>query len=169
MRKTKLNQTMNRLCLICVFLFSCFVANAQRWSWDDCVEWFENEGVEMLAVYAHPTSDINDYSIIQLYPDIIVRYDFEGFLTNYIAKYKIVKGYNSDYNMYYFKDVVILKDEDPYPPFRAWQKVPKLHPEIYRSAELWHLYGTRDFNNISNERTKAAVALMIEFVGKWIQ
>lgn len=159
-----------RLSLICVFFFYCFVANAQlRYSWGDCVQWFKNEGHEFLAVYAHPTSDVNDYSITLSGDDIIVEYDFEGFLSNYTARYKILHGYNSNYNLHYIKDVVILKDEDPYPPFRAWGRGPKLHPEMYSRAELHRLYGYSGFDNIPVNRTKAAVALMMEFIGKWFQ
>ena len=158
----------NRVCLVSAFLLSGLLANAQSWDWDDCVEWFRNTGVDYLAVYAHPTSDVEDYTIKQTYPDIIVEYEMEGFLSTYTARFKIVHGYDSNYGMHYFKDVVILKDEDPYPPFKAWSDVPKFHPTIYREAELWHLYGTREFNDISVKRTKAAVALMIEFLAKWL-
>ena len=153
---------------VLAFMLICFNLNAQSWRWDDCVEWFENSGVEYLCVYAHPTSDVQDYKIIQTFPDIIVEYELEGFLSNYTARFKIVHGYNSDYGMHYFKDVVVLKDEDPISPFNAWNDTPKFHPEIYRKLELYHLYGPKEFNDIQLYRTKAAVALMIEFLVRWI-
>lgn len=169
MKTKRMNQMWNRVCLVSAFLLSGLVANAQSWDWSDCVEWFQHSGAEYLSVYAHPTCDLNGYKIIQTSPDIIVEIDAEGILTNYIARYKIVHGYNSTYGMHYFKDVIVLKDECPFPAaFSAWDEVPKFHPTIYREAELWHLYGTSEFNNISPKRTKAAVALMIEFLAKWL-
>ena len=159
----------NKILVAMAFMLCCFSLNAQSsWDWGDCVEWFKNSGVDYLPVYAHPTSDVEDWTIKQTSPDIIVEYELEGFLSTYNLRLKIVHGYNSDYSMHYFKDVVILRDDDPITTFAAWDESPKFHPIIYREAELWHLYGTREFKNITNKRTKAAVALMIEFIAKWM-
>lgn len=163
------SQNRNRVLAVLTFMLICFNLNAQFWEWNDCVEWFENTGWEGLAVYAHPTSDVQDFTIIQTSPDIIVEYEFKGFLSNYTAKYKIVGGdvFNNGRHHFYFKDVIVLKDEDPVPPFKAWDGMPKFTPDLYRKLDFYLLYGPREFDDIPNNRTKAAVALMIEFMGKW--
>ena len=156
---------LKRMLIVLAFLFGSMVTNAQRnWDWDDCIDWFRHEGVELLATYAHPTNNMDDFTIKETYPDIIVEIDFEGTFSDFSSTYKIVRDYK--YGVPYFKDVKILSERVLIRSFLAWSEAPRLHPRIYREMELYNLYdGVRNFEELSLGK-QAAAALMMEFAVK---
>lgn len=153
--------------LICVsFMLASLAANAQSWDWDDCVEWLKYEGIENLATYAHPTNDMKSFSISQTSPDVIVKINFEGTFIDFSSTYKIVRNYYR--GGAYFYDVKVLSEGDHLvPSFAAWNSLPKLHPKIYRSDDLFpELYnGVEEFEDLSLHQ-QAAAALTMDFLAK---
>lgn len=157
---------LSRMLMLFTFLFCSIVANAQMksWEWDDCVDWFRYEGVKLLALYAHPTNDMQDYHITQTSPDIIVTIDFEGTFSDFSSTYKIVRDYN--YGVPFFKNVRVLSEQVLIRSFLAWSEAPRLHPKIYKEFKFYKLYDdVENFEDLSLGR-QAAAALMIEFGAK---
>lgn len=165
MKTMKMNQLLSRMLIIVTLMFCSLNVNAQKhWDWDDCLDWFKYSGVEFLATYAHPTNNMEDFEIIETYPDIVVRIDFEGTFSDFSSTYKIVKGYIN--GVPYFRNVRILNENVLIGSFKAWSNAPRLHPNIYREFEFYKLYDdVRNFEDLSLGK-QAAAALMMEFASK---
>lgn len=152
--------------MIFTFLVSGLVANAQdSWDWDDCVDWFRYEGIEILCTYAHPAWDMEDFTITQTSPDIIVTVEFDGLMFHHTNVYKIVRrNYNG---RPYFYDIKILRENPLSPSFVTWDGLlPKFHGLAYESEDFYKLYdNVRDFESLSLAK-KAAFGLTMEFIAK---
>lgn len=135
-------------------------------SWSDMTSWFRYEGVEILAVYAHPLADMADYEIVSVTSNsIVVEIDFEGVWSDYTSKYEIVKGmYNGQA---YFQTVRVLSDDFLGTSFVTWSEAPKLHSmmfdEFLGSSLGYELYGAYSFEDLSLGKM-AAFGLFMEFI-----
>ena len=156
----------NKVLTISMCLLGSLVANAQSWDWNDCLDWLKYEGFNTLAVYAHPTNEMQSYTITQTTPDVIVKIDFEGTFVDFSSTYKIVRANVPNTNKPYFKDVKVLSERVLVKSFVAWDAAPKLHSTVYEGAPFYQLYdGVKKFEELSLGR-KAAFGLTMEFLNK---
>lgn len=156
MKKTKFT----KILMVVMFIFTGALCQAQSWS--EMTSWFRNQGVEYLAVYAHPVADMVDYKILSsTSSNIIVAIEFEGVLTDYISKYEILKGTYD--GVPYFQTIRVLQDDAFGTSFVTWSAAPKVHSLIYdQMDEAGELWGESLFSNLSPNK-KAAAALCFEF------
>ncbi len=166
METKNLNQRVSRVLVVAALMCVSLAASASSWNWSDCVSWFRGHGKEYLALYAHPTYNVDEYVICETSPDIIIKVYYIGHFVDYSCKYKITKGYKD--GMYFFKDVQVLSEGNFWVnSFEAWDMVPKLYSPIYNNFDFKYLFGASKFNNMYSHQ-KAAAALTMEFMARYL-
>lgn len=166
MKATIKSGKLNRVLMAIAFLFVSLGSSAQEFSWNECVDWLRNYGVDKLAAYARPMYAAKgyDYKVIKNSNDAVVQITYEPltFLgSRTLCIYKVIRGsYNG---RSYFYDVEVERDPLLGETFNTWNAIQQ-YGALYENFDLMFdiFDGVRSFSNLPLPK-KAAAALTMEF------